>query len=176
MVTLLHGLQAELASAIELVVETILLQQFVATLLQTTLSPVPIVKADSFACLFRHFLCCPMSCFVDLSQRLPATRCQCSCEHLETQFRCFACRMKQTHLKTLQASCTTFRFHLHTFYLATPGLVVVVIVDNIQAQRGSIAGAFVLANQILLFGEDVGIEVIECGTHVVGQHPFDDGT
>ena len=154
---------------------SVLLEQFVATLLQTSLAPVAIVEADSFARLLRYFLCGPMPCFVDLSERLPATRCQCRREHPKAQFHCHTCSLKQSHLEALQASCATFWLHLHSLHLATPSLMIVVIVDDVQIQRSSIARAFILANQIFFLGEDVGIEVIECGTHVVGQHPFDDG-
>ena len=114
--------------------------------------------------------------FVDLSERLPATRCQCRSEHLKAQFYCLTCRMEQSHLEAHKTSSSTFWLHLHSLHLATPSLMIVVIVDDVQIQRSSIARAFILANQIFFLGEDVGIEVIECGTHVVGQHPFDDGT
>ena len=66
--------KAEFTTAIELVVEAILFEQFVATLLQTTLPPVSPIEGDagggeaSIDCL-----CSPLSRLVDLLDTLPAT-------------------------------------------------------------------------------------------------------
>jgi hypothetical protein len=55
-----------------------------------------------------------------------------------------------------------------------PGGMVVVLVYYFQSQLLGISCTLVLADEILLLGENIGIAIIKYGANIVLQHPFYD--
>ena len=81
----------------------------------------------------------------------------------------------ETDAEALEASGTAFGFVFEASDLLQPCLVVVVAVYPADAEAVGVTLALVLADVVLLAGEDVGVEVEDGRSDVVPEHPLDDG-
>ena len=83
--------------------------------------------------------------------------------------------LKQPHLKTVEATGTSFRFILHPFHLLQPSLVVVVGINNLQSKTLRIARTLILADEVLFMRKNIGIAIIDDGSDAVLHQTFNDG-
>ena len=89
---------AELATTVELIVETIDAEEFVAAFLKTSLAPVAVVEMDNGSrsrCLGNSdgidLFSSPMTGFIDLVKSFPTAGSESGGKLADAQFTCFAC-------------------------------------------------------------------------------------
>ena len=162
-----HG---ELAAAVLLVVEAILLEQLVATVLQSALAPVLIPERGAGNGLLRR-----LPCPVDLLQALPSAGGQGGSEVTDSQLRGFTCRGQQSHAEALLTTESSFGLVLQPANALQPRVVVVVAVNPADTQRFGMALALVLTDVVLLSRPDVWIVIEDSGAHVMQQQPLHNG-
>ena len=160
----------ELAAAVLLVVEVVLLKQLVTTFLKTSLPPVLSPKCRPFDSLF-----CLTTSPLYLLQALPTARSQRCCKVLNTKTFRFLSSSLQSKREALLAASTPFGFSLQTADALQPMVVVVIAIDPLDAKALSMPLALVLTDLVFLKGKDVRIVIEDGGTHVMSQHPLHNG-
>ena len=157
----------ELASAVLLVIEVVLLEQLVATLLESALAPVLSPELGSWSNLFCH-----MSCPLYLFQTLPATGGQRGGEIAEAQLLSLESCLGQSQRKALLTAQSPFGLVLQPANACTPPFVVIVTVYPFQSQTPGMALTLVLADLVFLARPDIGIEIEDGGTHAISHQPL----
>ncbi len=132
-------------SAVLLIVESVLLDNLNSALAQAPFAPVLRPKGH-----LRHLRLCKTARFLDLFQALPTARSQSGGDHREAMLFGIFRSPQKSILKTHQTSWTSLGFLFQTFHLMKPTLVIVIVVNNLQAQRLRITGTFVFSNLIFL--------------------------
>ena len=160
----------ELTAAILLVVEVILSEQLVPTLLKASLPPVLGPEGGPLDSQF----CLTTSPFY-LLQTLPTAGSQRRRKILNTKTFRFLSGSLQSKREALFAASAPFRLSLQTADALQPMVVVVVAIDPPDTEALSMALTLVLADLVFLKGEDVRIIIEDGGAHVVGQHPLHNG-
>ena len=84
-------------------------------------------------------------------------------------------RFQQTHLETAEATPSTLRLLLHPRHLATPSLMVIIGIYNLQPQGTGIAGTFIFPYVILFKRIDIRITIIDSRAYAMIQQTFDNG-
>lgn len=175
---------AELATAVELIVETIEAEKGVTPFLKAALAPVAVVEMDKGsgvafrgkAGLFFDLLSSPMTGFIDLVKSLPAAGSERGGKLADAQLTCFAGAAQETILETSQTAVAALGFCLETCYVLQPSCMVIVIINNGKSQLPCIAGNLILTNKIFLFWIDIGIAIEDDGFDIMLQHPLKDST
>lgn len=163
-------LYAEFTSAITLVVEIIFLDDSDAAFAQSALAPILLpplhigIMGDGI-----------VSGFIYLLQTLPAAGGQGSGNDRKAMFMSITGRIKQPHPEAAEASAAPLRLILHTFDVAKPCLVVIIGIDNLQAEGQGIARTFLLADVVFLQRIDVGVAIIDDGSNSMLHQTFDNG-
>ena len=162
-----HG---ELTAAPQLIVKMHLGNNFTATLLQATFSPVaiPVFGAGIF-CGGGH----PGG--IHLIQTFPAAAGQCGGEAFDAEFLGHGGCGAQTFSKANTTSSSPFGLVFIATDRFSPGVVIAIAVHKRNPEFFAIAYAFVFAYQIFFFGKNIGVEVKNSGFEVVVQQPFQDG-
>ena len=152
----------ELASAVLLVIESVLLEQGVSAFLQAVFSPIlrpethfPLSVRGRGEGFFRGF-----SGGIDLLQVLPSRGSKGSSKPRDTKLLCFSCSGIEAHTETPFASSAPFRFVLQTAHGFPPNVMTVVIIDPSDAESLCVPFAFVFADLVFLLRVDIGIEIV----------------
>ena len=167
----------EFAATILLVVETILLQQLVASLLQAPFTPVLGPKSHRVrtVAVVIHRTLRSLSGTLNLLQTLPTAGGQRSGKIADSQFLSLPCRLHEAQHEALFAAAAPLRFMLQATDTLSPCSVVVVTVYPSQAQALGMSLALVLADVVLLAGEDVRIIIKNGWAYLMLHQPFYDG-
>ena len=171
--------EAVFAAAVLLVVESVLAQQFVTALLQSSLAPIACIECHgvlSWGEVGVDLLCCPVSCLADLVEGFPSAAGQGGGKGVNAKTLCCVCCSEQAELETFEASAASLGLLFVASYGTLPCLMVVVCIDYLQTECLCVACAFILAYEVLFVRIDVGVAVVEYGLVCVCHHPFDDGT
>ena len=162
---------AELTSAILLVVEVVLPDQGVASFLEASLAPV-LFPPDQF----RIGLDCLAACLVDLVKAFPAGGCQGGGHQAKSVGRCIFGGAFQPQAETAEASASALGLVFEPVHRRPPACVVIILIDYLQAEREGKPGAFLLPFEILLQRVDVGIAVVKGRSDSVVKKTFHNRT
>ena len=160
----------ELAPAPELVVEALDLEKLAAALLQAALAPVdvPVARAGREGRGLKRRL-------ADLVEPLPAAPRERRREGFNAEPGGGAGRGEHAHAEADAAARAALGLALKPLDGLAPERVVVVPVDEGDAELAAVALALVLPHEVLLLRKDVGVEVKDRGRAVVSEEPFEDG-
>ena len=174
------------AATPSLTIEITLADNLTPTLLEPTPTPV-LLPPDKTLRPKSHFRAdlphCPAPGCINLRQRLPAGRGKSRSENPETVAGSISSGVQKPVAETLKAAAAALRhglYALHTVFrgkgadAGKPRLMIVVGIDDVETERSSIARTLVLADKIFLFGIDIRIAVIDCGTNSAPQKTLDD--
>ena len=145
---------AELTSAVQLIVEAVLADDFVSALLEAAFAPVHVPP-----CHVGEEAACVEAGSVHLVEVFPAGRGQCRREYVETMLLGISCGTLQAETETHHAAGATFRFMLKTMYGVMPMSMVIAIIDDVQAGFFGVADALVQAFAVFAFWKDIRIAV-----------------
>ena len=157
-------------SAILLIVESVLLDNLNSALAQAPFAPVLRPKGHLW-----HLRLGKMPCFFNLLQALPTTRSQRSGDDRKAMLFGIFRSSQKPKLKTFQTSWASLGFLFQTIHFLQPLSMIVIIVNNLQAQRLRITGTFVFSNLILLQRIDIWIVIINGRRNTMLHHTLDDG-
>ena len=135
--------------------------------MQSAFAPVALPEGDAL-----YLTGGPEACLVDLVEGFPSAGGECGGEGGEVEFLAFACRAQQTEFEALQAATAPFGLVLQSPYVTEPGLMVVVIVDDGEAELMGITRYLILADEVFLLRIDVGVAIVDYRLVVVCQHPL----
>lgn len=166
---LLLGTHTKLTPTILLIIKTILAQQFIATLLQSTFTPVLRPKTNAR----RRLLGSPPRLFY-LVEPFPARSGKRRSNRIETAPLRLLCRSNQTHSEARQASVAPLRFILQSAHSPSPHLVIIVAINPIDAQRLRMPLALTFSDFILLTRPNIRIIIIDSGFNAMVHHPLHD--
>lgn len=144
------GRHAEFTSAVELVVEAVLADDFVSALLEAAFSPVHVPP-----CYVGEEAACVEAGGVYLVEVFPAGGGQCRREDVETMLLGISCGTLQAETETHHAAGTTFRLMFKTMYGVMPMLMVIAIIDDVQAGFFGVADTLVQAFAVFAFWKNV---------------------
>lgn len=145
---------AEFTSAVELVVEAVLADDFVSAFLEAAFAPVHVPP-----CHAGEEAACVEAGGVYLVEVFPAGGGQCRREYIETMLLGISCGTLQAETETHHAAGATFRLMFKTMYGVMPMSMVIAIIDDVQAGFFSVANALVQAFVILVFWKNIRIAV-----------------
>ena len=145
---------AEFTSAVELVVEAVLADNFVSVLLEAAFAPVHVPP-----CNVGEEAASVEAGGVHLVEVFPAGGGKCRREYIETMLLGISCGTLQAETETHHAAGATFRFMLKTMYGVMPMSMVIAIIDDVQAGFFSVADAFVQASVVFAFWKNIRIAV-----------------
>lgn len=148
------GRHAEFTSAVELVVEAVLADDFVSALLEAAFAPVHVPP-----CHVGEEAACVEAGGVYLVEVFPAGGGQCRREDVETMLLGISCGTLQAETETHHAAGTTFRFMFKTMYCVMPMLMVIAIIDDVQAGFFGVADTLVQAFAVFAFWKNIRIAV-----------------
>ena len=167
---LFYDANAELATAVLLVVESVLVEQLVATILQASLAPVLCPEGGA-----GNGRLGAQTRLGDLLQALPTGRGKRGGEICQPQFFGLQGCCLQPIREALEATTAPLGLSLQASHSLKPALMVIVAVNPLKSQALCMPFAFLLADVIFLARKDVGIEIKDSGADVVLQHPLHDG-
>ena len=145
---------AEFTSAVQLIIEAVLADDFVPALLETAFAPVHVPP-----CHVGEKAACVEAGCIHLVEVFPAGGGQCRREHVETMLLGISCGTLQAETETHHAAGTTFRLMLKTMYGMMPMLMVIAIIDDVQAGFFGVAYALVQAFAVFVFWKNIRIAV-----------------
>lgn len=148
---------AEFTSAVELIIEAVLADDFVASLLEAAFAPVHVPP-----CHAGEEAACVEAGGVYLVKVFPAGGGQCRREYVEAMLLGVPRGAFKTETETHHAAGTTFRFMLKTMYGVMPMSMVIAIIDDVQAGFFGVADAFVQAFAVFAFWKNIRIAVENC--------------
>ena len=157
----------ELAAAPELIVEAVLSNDGVSPLLKPSLAPVHIPPGD-----IREQTAGIGAGSIDLRQILPSGRCQCGGEHVEAVLRGVSRSPFEPELETFLAARTPLRLLLQPPRHASPRIVVIVIIDDVQPGLLGIADALVQPLGVFSLRENVRVTVKDDRSYAVIYKTF----
>lgn len=161
---------AEFASAIQLVVEAVFFQQLVSSVLQSAFPPILFPEYGAGIAVGG-----PASRLEDLLQTFPPRGGEGGGKHGKAMFRSMAGRLPQPQVEALQATPAAFRLILQPLHGAQPVRMVIIGIDEVEAQRPYEAYRLVFPYLILLLRIDIGVAIEHGGADAVLQHALDDG-
>lgn len=159
--------QAEFTSAVELVVEAVLADDFVAPFLKSTLAPVHVPPCDA-----REQAARVGAGSIDLNEVFPPGCGEGGGKHVESVGGGVPCRAFQTETEALETARTSFRLALKAFSDCPPFIVGVTIIDYLQTCLGGVTDTFVSAVLIFPEGVNVGVAVEYYGFNAVIDKAF----
>ena len=148
------GGDAEFTSAVQLIVEAVLADDFVSALLEAAFAPVHVPP-----CHVGEEAASVEAGGVHLVEVFPAGGGKCRREYVETMLLGIPCGSLQAETETHHAAGTTFRFMLKTMYGVMPMLMVIAIIDDVQAGFFGVSDALVQAFAVFAFWKNIRIAV-----------------
>ena len=158
---------AEFTSAVQLIIEAVLADDFVPALLEAAFAPVHVPP-----CHVGEEAACVEAGGVHLVEAFPAGGGQCRREDVETMLLGISCGTLQAETETHHAAGATFRLMFKTVYGVMPMLMVIAIIDDVQAGFFSVADAFVQAFIVFAFWKNIRITVENCRSNAMIYKAF----
>ena len=172
------GGYGEFTAAVLLIVEVVLLQKLVATLLKATLTPV--LSPEDYAgrchrCSCIDQLFCLVAGALYLLQALPTAGSQCGSKIFDAKFLGLLGCLDESQGKALFTAAASLRLALQSTDPLSPAFVIVVTINPPEPQTLCMTLALLLADFVFLARIDIGIVIKNGRAYIVLHQPLDDG-
>lgn len=158
---------AEFTSAVQLIIEVVLADDFVSALLEAAFAPVHVPP-----CNVGEEAASVEAGGVHLVEVFPAGGGKCRREYVETMLLGIPCGSLQAETEAHHAAGATFRFMLKTMYGVMPMSMVIAIIDDVQAGFFGVADALVQAFVIFVFRKNIRIAIENCRSNAMIYKAF----
>lgn len=161
---------AELAAAVLLVVEIVLLDELEAAFLKAAFAPVPVppddigIEGDGMT-----------AGLVDLVEAFPAGGGEGGGDDPEAMLMGIRGSTLKADTETLQTAAAALRLAFKASDRSEPTVMVIVGIDDFKAEGLRISAAFILPDQIFLLWPDVWVAIEYDGPDAASHQTFDDG-